>query len=193
MPRYNIAPSQRIPIVRINSDGRRIIDDAEWGFIPSWTKGKPKLKPINAKGETVATSGMFRQAFNRRRCLVPADGFFEWHGSKPPKQPYFIHRPDDSIFAFAGLYERWKSEPDAEPVETCTIITTTPNDVMKPIHNRMPVILRHDQYAEWLDPATPPDKLQAMLTPFSGKLEAYRISTRVNKPANDDPSLIEQL
>jgi putative SOS response-associated peptidase YedK len=99
---FNIAPSQLCPIVRINSQGERVIDLAKWGLIPSWTKGKPKQQPINAKCETAASSGMFRQAMERRRCLIPADGFYEWQGAKPPKQPYFIHMRDDSMFAFAG-------------------------------------------------------------------------------------------
>jgi putative SOS response-associated peptidase YedK len=115
-PRFNIAPSQRMPIVRADGAGSPELAAAHWGLIPSWTK-EPKLKPINARAETVATSGMFRQAFTRRRCLVPADGFYEWQGLKPPKQPFFIHRKDDRQFAFAGLWERWHP-PGAEPVDT---------------------------------------------------------------------------
>jgi putative SOS response-associated peptidase YedK len=117
-PRYNIAPSQQVLIVRLNKDSQRTISAAKWGLIPSWAKSLPKTQPINARAETVATSGMFRQAFARRRCLVPADGFYEWKGAKPPKQPYFIRRDDDGVFSFAGLRERWKPSPDDDPLDS---------------------------------------------------------------------------
>src|SRR5688572_1658672 len=108
-PRFNIAPSQMIPVVRLNAQGERVIDAVRWGLIPSWTKGKPKQQPINARGETVATSAMFRQAFERRRCLVPADGFYEWRKlDTETKQPMYVRRKDEDLFAFAGLWERWK-------------------------------------------------------------------------------------
>jgi putative SOS response-associated peptidase YedK len=103
-PKFNIAPSHHVPIVRLDAKGERTVSLVRWGLIPHWTKGKPKTAPINARSETVASSGMFRQAFERRRCLVPADGFYEWQGKKPPKQPYFIHMKDDGLFAFAGLW-----------------------------------------------------------------------------------------
>jgi len=184
-PRFNVAPSQRMPIVRANDEGDRELVGAHWGLIPSWTK-EPKLKPINARAETVGASGMFRQAFSRRRCLVPADGFYEWRGLKPPKQPFFIHRKDDRPFAFAGLWERWHP-PGAEPIDTYTIITTTPNALMAGIHNRMPVILRPDDYDRWLDAAVPIDQIQSLLTPCpDDELEAYPVSSRVNSPKYDD-------
>lgn len=191
-PRFNIAPSQDGLIVRVDAKGEPELSLPQWGFIPAWTKETPKLRPINARAETVATSGMFRQAFGRRRCLVLADGFYEWQGSKPPKQPYFIHMKDDGLFAFAGLWERWRPDDDAEPVETFTIITTTPNGVMSPIHNRMPVILSPRDYERWLDPKQTGESVLELLRPFAADgMEAYRISTRVNKPAHDGPELIE--
>lgn len=191
-PHFNLAPSQTLPVVRINSAGDRVMEGMRWGFIPFWTTGKPKLAPINAKAETIATGRMFRQAFERRRCLVPADGFYEWKGTKPPKQPYFIHMRDDSPFAFAGLWDRWKPEPDAEPVDTFTILTTTPNKLMEPIHNRMPVILAAKDYERWLDNETKGADVADLLKPFPEKpMEAYPISTKVNNTKNDGPELIE--
>lgn len=123
-PRFNIAPSQDVPLVRLNSNEERILGLARWGLIPSWAKDSPKTKPINARAETVATSGMFKQSFARRRCLIPADGFFEWKGDKPPKQPYFIHWKDDRLFAFAGIWERWTQEGTSKSIDTFAIVTT---------------------------------------------------------------------
>lgn len=191
-PHYNIPPSSHIPIVRVNHDGQRIIDMAQWGFIPLWTKGVPKVKPGNAKAESVATSGMFRRAFNQSRCLIPADGFYEWQGKTPPRQPYFVHFKDDRLFAFAGLCEKWKPEPDAAPILTCTLITTTPNDLMQPIHNRMPVIVDTADYARWLDRDADGAVVSDLMKPWpTDELEARKISTRVNKVQNDGPELLE--
>jgi putative SOS response-associated peptidase YedK len=190
-PRFNIAPSQTIPIVRVD-DGQRIIALAQWGFVPAWTKGKPKLRPVNARAETVATSGMFREAFRRRRCLIPADGFYEWQGSKAPRQPYLIHMRDDHVFGFGGLWERWRPEPDAEPIDTCTIITVQPNAVAAPIHNRMPLIIAPGDYARWLDPATPAADVADLLRPYpADDMDAIAVSAQVNNVRNDGPELIE--
>jgi len=191
-PRYNVAPSQHVPIIRMSHDGHVKATIATWGLIPCWAKDVPKTKPINCRCETVATSGMFRQPFAKRRCLMPADGFYEWQGAKPPKRPFFIHKLDDEPFCFAGIWERWKAPDADEPIETCSLITTTPNAVMKPIHNRMPVILHKKDLARWLDPKTTPDEAMAMLKPYDGPLEAYPVSTLVNKPANDKPELVER-
>ena len=185
-PRFNIAPSQLAPIVRATDKGYQLLL-ARWGLIPAWSKEKPKVKPINARCETVATSGMFRQAFQRRRCLVPADGFLEWQGAKPPKQPFFIHLKSDSSFAFAGLWEQWKPK-DGEPVDTFTILTTTPNSLMSPIHNRMPVILREDEYDRWVGKEHTTD----LLRPFDAAgMEAYKVSSAVNSPKNDNPECVQ--
>lgn len=190
-PHYNVAPSQFMPIA-VAKEGHRQMRMAQWGFVPSWTKGPPKSRPINARAETIATSAMFRQAFAKRRCLVPADGFYEWQGTKPPKQPYFIHRKDDGLIAFAGLWERWRPSPDAESVETYTIITTAPNDAMRPIHNRMPAILRPQDYDTWLDPEAPAQTVHDLLRPSDEPLEAVPIATRVNNVRNDGPELIQR-
>jgi putative SOS response-associated peptidase YedK len=194
VPRFNIAPSQQIPLVRIDHKGNRVIDLAKWGLIPAWSKTLPKLQPINARAESVPTSGMFRQAFQRRRCLIPADGFYEWQatGPKQPKQPYFIHFKDDRTFAFAGLWEKWKPEPGSGPIETCTIITTNPNTLMEKIHNRMPVIVDPKDYNRWLDPNIPGSEVVDILKPFQpDEMEAYPITTAVNSPKHDGPELLE--
>ena len=193
VPRFNVAPSQAAPIVRVNVPGRWAIDLVTWGLVPHWTKGTPKAKPINARAETVAASGMFRQAFNRRRCLIPADGFYEWKGVKAPKQPMFIHFPDDRLFCFAGLWERWRPEPDVEPIDTFTIITTTANTDMRPIHHRMPVILPEKDYARWLDREVPGEGVADLMRPYDeGLIESYPVSHLVNKPANEGPALVER-
>lgn len=191
-PRFNIAPSQDAPVVRLDKDGDRTIGLVNWGFVPSWVKGEPKTKPINARAETVATGGMFRQALQRRRCLVPADGFYEWQGAKPPKQPYLIRMKDDGVFAFAGLWERWRPDPDSEPVDTYTIITTTPNAVAERVHNRMPVILKPEDYARWLDKDVSGEGVADLLGPYPAEgMIATAVSTRVNSVKNDDAGCIE--
>ncbi|HVT90667.1 MAG TPA: SOS response-associated peptidase [Tepidisphaeraceae bacterium] len=191
---YNVAPSHFCPVIRPNKDGKPTLGLARWGLIPSWVKGKPKMQPINAKSETAATSGMFRQAMERRRCLVPADGFYEWQGAKPPKQPYFIRMKDDKPFAFAGLWERWKPAEGAEPVDTFTILTTQPNDVLRPIHNRMPVILARSAYERWMDRNDKSVDVADLLKPFDAeRMEAFKVSSKVNKPGNNDPSLVEPI
>lgn len=191
--RFNAAPSQRLPIVRATKDGPRQLSMVQWGLIPSWAKAMPKLKPINARAETIQSGGTFREPFARRRCLVPADGFYEWKGAKPPKQPYLIHRSDDALFAFAGIWDRWRSSKDAEPIETFAISTTTPNEVASKVHSRMPVILSPDDYETWLDDTTDADSLQALLRPYAGELEAYPVSPRVNSPKNDAAACAEPL
>jgi len=189
---FNIAPSQLCPVIRLDSDDKPVMGVARWGLIPSWTKGRPKLQPINAKCETAATSPMFREALQRRRCLVPADGFYEWQGSKPPRQPFFIHREGDAPFAFAGVWERWKPE-DGEPLDTFTILTTEPNEFVRAIHNRMPVILEQADFDRWLDRNNKAADVADLLKPYAGALEAWPVSTSVNKPENDGPYLIERV
>jgi len=192
-PRFNIAPSQDIVAIRLDKNDKRVATLIKWGLIPSWTKGKPKAQPINARCETAATSGMFKAAFARRRCLIPADGFFEWRTGEHGKQPFFIHRPDDKPFAFAGLWERWKNEA-GEIVDTCTILTTSPNALMSTIHDRMPVILDEADYAKWLDRNTAPEELQKLMKPDpDGQLEAYPVSPAVNKPVNDSPDNLKKI
>ncbi|HEY0007271.1 MAG TPA: SOS response-associated peptidase [Tepidisphaeraceae bacterium] len=193
-PRFNIAPSQHVPIVRLSSDGKRTLSAVRWGLIPSWTKGKPKQQPINARAETIATSGMFRQAFARRRCLIPADGFYEWQKVGGQKQPMFVRHADDRLFAFAGIWERWKPEEDAEPIDTMSIITTEPNSLMSPIHDRMPVILSPQDYDAWLDRDAAGDAVSGLLKPYrEHEMAAVAVSTRCNSPANDDCDCVAPL
>jgi putative SOS response-associated peptidase YedK len=194
-PRFNIAPSQSVPVVRLDKEGKRSAGLLRWGFIPRWAKEMPKVQPVNARAETAPTSGMFRDAFARRRCLVPADAFYEWRKlDAKTKQPMWMHFPDDRVFAFAGLWERWRPGDDAEPLDTFTILTTTPNDLMTPIHNRMPVILRPADYARWLDPATGPQEAARLMAPYpDGELEAVPVSRTVNSPRNDVAGCIEPL
>ncbi|HSZ58166.1 MAG TPA: SOS response-associated peptidase [Tepidisphaeraceae bacterium] len=186
--RFNVAPSQVLPIV-VESHGQTVLRDAKWGFVASWTKEKPRTQPINARSETVGQSGLFRRAFAERRCLVPADGFYEWKGAKPPKQPYLIRLRDHGLFAFAGLWERWYP-PAGEPTDTFTILTTAPNELMKGIHDRMPVIVPPDGYRRWLTGEPPQD----LLKPYPAELmEAVPVSPRVSSPKFDDPGCIEPI
>ena len=192
-PRFNIAPTQAVPIVRLNKGGQRVLAGVRWGLIPHWTKGKPKAQPINARDDSVLSSPMFRQAMQRRRCLVPADGFYEWAGGKPPKVPWFFRLADDGVFAFAGLWERWRPGPDVEPVDTCLHVTTKPNALVAPVHDRMPAILRREDYARWLDRELPAEEAVTLLRPFPAELmDGYTVSTRVNKVQNDGADLVER-
>jgi putative SOS response-associated peptidase YedK len=194
-PRYNIAPTQRAPIVRHGDTGDREIVHARWGLIPSWAKD-PKIgaRMINARSETVAEKPAFRSAVQRRRCLVPASGFFEWRKEPDGKQPYYIHAEVDSVFAFAGLWESW-AESEGKILETYTILTTQPNDLVARIHNRMPVILPPEDHAEWLSPGRiPAERLGQMLRPHPVEgMAAHPVSRRVNSPANDDAACIQPL
>ena len=193
-PRYNIAPSQPIVAIRIDPDTTtRKLVQLRWGLIPSWAKD-PKIgnQCINAKSETVAEKPAFRSAFKKRRCLVIATGFYEWQKRGPVKQPMWIGLRGKQPFAFAGLWEHWQPT-DGEPLETCTIITTEPNDLMVPIHNRMPVILAPTSYDQWLDPTfQQAEPLKALLRPYpSEELTAYPVSTLVNNPRHDAPQCLE--
>lgn len=189
--RYNVAPSQDIAIVRHRADGQgRELAQVRWGLIPFWAKdAKIAYRTINARAETVATSGTFRHAFDKRRCLVLADGFYEWRAieGQKTKQPMMITLRTGAPFAFAGLWETWKGPEGA--VQSATIITTEPNEVMRPIHNRMPVLLDAADHDAWLDPSHP--RGADLLRPCPDDvLEAVPVSTRVNSPRNDDETLI---
>jgi putative SOS response-associated peptidase YedK len=189
-PRYNIAPSQSVATIVRESD--RTFQWMQWGLIPSWAKNSNiGYKLINARAETVSEKPSFRSAFKRRRCLIVADGFYEWQKVEKRKQPYYIQRQDGRPFAFAGLWETWKSQTEEELI-TCTIVTTTANALMEPIHERMPVILLPDSYDRWLDPsATDLRSLQDLLQPCASEfLKAFPISPTVNNPANDTPDCI---
>ena len=190
--RYNIAPSTKVLIVRQDLEKGRVAYLYRWGLIPAWAKD-PAIgnKLANARGETVADKPSFRSAFKRWRCLIPASGFYEWKALKSVKQPYYIRPVGADLFAFAGLTERWNG-PDG-PVYSCAIITTEANELMRGIHNRMPVILRPEDHAAWLDPGNQATaKLKELLKPCpAGALAAHPVSTRVNTPKNDQPALIE--
>ena len=190
--RYNVAPGT--PVLAVRADARHARSGAllHWGLIPSWAKD-PSIgnRLINARADTVAEKPSFRAAFRRRRCIVPANGYYEWMPTGGRKQPYYIRPSGDELFGLAGLYEHWQG-PDG-PVESCTIITTDANELTRPIHVRMPVILPVEAYAHWLDPDSPePATLAALLKPAaSERMIAYPVSLRVNNVKNDGPALIE--
>jgi len=190
--RYNIAPSQLVACVRTNSETtEREWVELQWGLVPSWAKEiSIGLKLINARGETVAEKPSFRKAFTHRRCLVLADGFYEWKREGIKKQPYYIRMKDHRPFAFAGLWERWEKEDP--PIESCSLITIGPNTVMEPIHHRMPVILATTQYDEWLDVSLhETERLNRLLRPFpTEEMEAYPVGLMVNNPRNDHPECV---
>ena len=191
--RFNIAPTQPVAAVRQANPQSRELSMFRWGLVPHWAKDVSIGNSLtNARSETVASKPAFRSAFRKRRCLIVADGFYEWQRSKSRKQPFFIHRRDDRPFAMAGLWESWGG--DGGHLETCTIVTTEANDLMRPIHDRMPVIIAPGDYAAWLDQEYDGgDSLLEMLKPYAGgDLEAYTIATRVNSPRNDGPELIER-
>jgi len=191
-PRYNIiAPTDPHWIVRMRYEDRELLP-AKWGFINFWmTDRKQAFKNINARAETLQRLPSFREAFTRRRCVVPADGFFEWTGAKEDRRPTWFHRSDGGLILFAGLYESWRPSP-AEKERTFTIITTGPNSLLQPIHNRMPVILEDDSVDEWLYVRQTPDSLMELLRPArAGLLVTTAVSPRVNSVKNDDPECLE--
>jgi putative SOS response-associated peptidase YedK len=198
-PRYNIAPSQPLAaIVATPAVPIPHVDFLLWGLIPSWAKD-PTIgqRLINARAEIVADKPSFRAAFRRRRCLILADGFYEWQAQakQKTKQPHYIFLKDHQPFAFAGLWEHWSDPVSGGELETCTILTTAPNELMEPIHSRMPVILSPDDYEPWLDPGyDQPQVLQNMLRPYDAEaMERYPVSTLVNKPQTDLPDCIVPL
>jgi putative SOS response-associated peptidase YedK len=189
--RYNIAPTQ--PVAVITNDDPKTLTFHRWGLIPSWAKDmKIGNQMINARSESVQEKPAFRSAFKRRRCLIPSDGFYEWRKEGSDKIPMFIHLKDRLIFAMAGLWEIWHSG-EGDEIRTCTILTTEANSFMETIHNRMPVILRKEDYDFWLSPDEQPAlALQALLKPFdSDSMAAYPVSKMVNRPNNDMPDLIK--
>lgn len=193
-PRYNIAPTQQVLVVRLDeATGKRVGVKMRWGLIPHWAKSKEDIKvPLfNARSETAATKPAFRAAFKQRRCLIPADGFYEWQKKGEAKQPYYIHRADDQTMAFAGLWESWKDE-QGNTIESCAILTTSANEAIKPLHDRMPVILEPELWNTWLAGDTLPKTLQDMLTPApDGILALHPVDKRVNRAGPDDAALIQ--
>lgn len=192
-PRYNIAPTQQVASVRFDpARGRRVLAWQRWGLIPSWAKDMAiGNRMINARAETVASKPAFRKAFTTRRSLIVADGFYEWHATGDGKQPFFIHRRDSGPLAFAGLWERW----GPEQLESCTIITTTANAMMRTLHERMPVIIPPENFSRWLDPNVQDrDTLESMLQPAADDLlVAEPVSTTVNNPRHEVPECVVPL
>ncbi|MGH8800738.1 MAG: SOS response-associated peptidase [Casimicrobiaceae bacterium] len=189
-PRYNIAPTQRVPIVRVDHTGGRELVQVRWGLVPRWAKD-PSIgtRLINARAETVAQKAAFRTAYARHRCLVPANGFYEWQPLPGGKQPLHIGMADDAPFGMAGLFDRWLSST-GEVLDTCTIVTTAANGTLRPIHDRMPVIIPTESFTRWLDAANA--DVADLLVPWQGDaLRVYAVSTRVNRAANDDAGLRE--
>ena len=187
-PRYNIAPSQPVLSIRQGpSSPRRSFSTMRWGLVPSWAKDPTiGFRTINARSETVTTMPSFREPFKSQRCLIPADGFYEWAKNGKSKQPYCFEVGDGQVFAFAGLWDRW-TDPRGEVVESCTILTTTPNALLADIHDRMPAILRPDDYDLWLNPtAQNTESALRLLSPYTGPMRRYPVSTRVNQVQNDD-------
>lgn len=192
-PRYNIAPSQ--PVAVVVQNGERRLEVCQWGLVPFWAKD-PEIgnRLINARAETLAEKPAFKYSLTRRRCLIPADGFYEWRKEGNRRVPVYIRRRDGGLFAFAGLWDEWQS-PDGSPLRTCTIITTEPNALIATIHNRMPAILKPEHEALWLDPSLKdPTQLLRMLQAYpEAELEAYPVPPRVNNPNSDDPLCIQPL
>lgn len=191
-PRFNIAPTQ--PVLAIPNDDNFTADFFVWGLIPIWAKD-PNIgsRLINARAETLPEKPAFRGSLKYKRCLILADGFYEWKTveGRKSKTPFFIHMKDRKPFAFAGLWDSWNS-PEGSQIKSCTIITTEPNDLMSLLHNRMPVILHPRDYDKWLDPSPQtPDQLMPLLKPFpADAMDAYPVTPLVNKPANDIPELV---
>ena len=187
-PHYNIAPTQVAPVIRAAQDGGRELVAMRWGLVPGWADDLAiGVRMINARAETIATKPAFRAAFRHRRCLIPANGFYEWKPAGKRKQPYFCRLGGQALFAMAGLWEEWRS-PDGEVVKTYTVITTDANAEMKAIHDRMPAIILPGAYASWL---TAPDPTPLLVPLPAATLDVYPVSARVNGVRNDDAALLE--
>lgn len=192
-PRANIAPSQPVAVIRALPDGRRHLDLVRWGLIPAWAKDAAiGNRLINARAESAAQKPAFRSALRHRRCLIPADGFYEWRAVGRHKQPYWIGFEGRGPFAFAGLWEHWEDRERGHLVESCTILTTVANDRVRPLHERMPVIVAPADYQRWLDPAEPgAEALADLLQPYpAADMIAYPVSRAVNNPGNDSLDLL---
>lgn len=187
VPKYNVDPSDGL--LTVTNEQSDVVDVLEWGFIPEWADSPDDVpNPINARAEKVRDSGMYKQAFEHRRCLIVADGFYEWKGTRGSKQPYRICRSDRDLFAFAGIWSEWSA--NGESRETCAILTTEPNDVVKEIHDRMPVILEPSEEDPWLTGSV--DEAADVLDPYpANDLQSYPVSKQVNNPDYEDPKLFE--
>lgn len=190
--RYNIAPSQQVPIIREAATGGRYLSSVRWGLVPHWAKD-PSIgnRMINARCETIHEKPAFRQAVRSRRCIVPASGFFEWAATAAGRTPHYVTMRDGTPLAFAGIWDSWKT-PEGEVLETCAILTTAANSLMAPLHDRMPVILHRTEFVLWLDRATNnPEKLQRLYHPYPAELlQECEVSKLVNNPAHETPETI---
>lgn len=203
-PRYNAAPNQSLPVV--TNEEPETIQRMEWGLVPSWTDDRSDFGLINARAETLTEKGSFRESYEQRRCVVPADGFYEWTETDGGKAPYRVTLADESVFGMAGLWERWdppqrqtglgefgggtvQEEPDT--VETFTIVTTEPNDVVGELHDRMAVVLDPEELSTWLHGVD--EDRQSLLSPYDGEMGAYRVPSAVNDPSNDSPAVVESV
>lgn len=194
-PRYNVAPTQPVLAIRLGGKGKRELIPLRWGLVPFWSKGPDsRYSMINARAETVNSKPAYRNAFKCRRCLIPAEGFYEWKTGTRGKTPFLIRRQDKEPFAMAGLWERWKGGK-GEELESCTIIVTDANELLRDIHDRMPVILGREGYAGWLDPDNKnADGLMRMLKPADpARWTMHPVSRRVSSPRNDGPELLERV
>jgi putative SOS response-associated peptidase YedK len=191
---YNLAPSMNVPVIAENKDGRRELRTMTWGLRKVWQKPGGAPPPINARVEGIADKPTFRDSIKKRRCIVPASGYYEWQGEKGHKQPYYLHLKNDPYFGFAGLWDAFKDDQE-EWVISFAIVTTTPAESIAGIHNRMPVILHRDDEGTWLSlDLTDPDAVLPLLKPYDSEaLEAFPVSTRVGSVANNDPGLIEPI
>lgn len=192
-PRYNIAPSQISPVIAFQSERKMMA--AKWGLVPFWAKD-PAIgnKLINARAETLAEKPSFKNALAKRRCLIPADGFYEWQKkNKGPSQPYYVRLNGGGLFAFAGLWELWKN-PEGGMLQTFTIITTEPNELIKTFHHRMAVILKPEDEGAWIDPENSVNDVLTLLKPYPAEgMEAYMVSRAINSPSTDNEALIERI
>ena len=189
-PRYNIPPGTDIPVIRLSPEGKRVLHLLRWGLIPHWAKDPSiGVKLNNARGESVAEKPSFKQAFMRRRCLIPADGFYEWKTEGKTKQPYYFSLKSGEPMAMAGLWESWKA-PDGSLLRTVCVITTRANALMEPIHERMPVIINPEDWKDWL--AAPTEDVEGLLNPcFDAELQAWAVDRRVSRTIEEDARLIE--
>lgn len=195
-PRWNIAPTSLVPVVRLGAERQRHLAMLYWGLVPHWAREKSiGARMINARAETVTEKPAFRSAFRHRRCLVIADGYYEWQATPTGRQPWFISRADRVPFAMAGLWESWIEAPGSPPLESCTILTTEAPPPLAAIHHRVPVVLPATSYESWLDPhpADPAALAALLVAPSAGSLGAVRVSRRVNDARHDGPDLIEPL
>lgn len=192
-PRYNITPTQNVLVIRQYKNMNRHLDLLRWGLIPSWSKEKSSGF-INARSETVDSKPSFRKAFKYHRCILPASGFYEWKKTNEGKIPHYIQMDDGSAMAFAGIWETWLS-PEGQAIETCSILTTSANPAVAPIHDRMPVIISKDNFDHWLDTNNQnTDSLRQLFAPYPAEnIKTYPVSTLVNKPTNDNPECIKEI